>query len=50
MLTTVHTPAIIGISKMHHATGEVVCKSECTDSYSYNKHMGLWIKQTYKLV
>ena len=38
MLTTVHTPAIVDSGKTHHATGEVVRKPECIDSY--NKHMG----------
>ena len=38
MLTTVHTPAIVDTGKTHHATGEVVRKPECIDSY--NKHMG----------
>ena len=38
ILTTVHTPAIVDTGKTHHATGEVVRKPECIDSY--NKHMG----------
>ena len=47
MLTTVHTPAIVDTGQRHHATGEIVRKPVCIDSYC--KNMGLWIKQTCKL-
>ena len=36
MLTTVHTPAIVGTGKRHHATGEIVRKPACIDSYCKN--------------
>ena len=36
MLITVHTPTIVNISKKHHATGEIVCKPECVESYTKN--------------
>ena len=38
MLTTANTPAILNISKMHHATVEVICKPKC--EVSYTKNMG----------
>ena len=48
MFTTVNILAIVDTSKKHYATGEFIHKPECVVSYTIN--MGLWIKQTCRLV